>query len=750
MATNYIRLMLRTVLLVLIPVFTLYSQMTLAVPAAPITSKAYQPDGSMIELRLRGDEWNYWNETLTGHTVLRNASGVWVFAKKDGSGGIKASTLIVGKDDPVASGLTKHITATISRPALAPALAISNPITQISGTVPTLIILIDYVGDDYSNCAACATTTAATFNALGFGATPSLADFYSKASLAGVTLTPAAETSGTNNDGVVGWLNLVGTTPEAVTSLTAFKSNQIAADAINGADTFVNFASFDTNGDTILTSDELTVIIVLAGYEEAAGVDANGNSLAMDSTSPRIGGHAWVFGAAVASPVVDGVTFGASGGSLTYTIFGERQGNHTATVGIMTHEIGHVLFTFPDLYDTDGSSAGIGNWGMMGGGSWGATTGQFGGATPVLPSAWARIAQGWVTPTTPVGANNPVVEASDVNPTILKVSTANADEYFLVENRQNSGYDAGLTCLLTTGCASFGGLAIWHIDDNIGTPGLNNDNQDETHKRVDIEGAMNDSDLDNNINRGLPVNLFYSGNVTSFHSATTPNSNLYSGAGTGIAFSAISASMATMTVDFAINNAPVIASIANANVTEGATVAFTVTASDLDGGFAGLSMNSTPTMAGASFMDNGDNTGSFSWITTAANVGTYTVTFTAADGVDANIISNRIMTITVNAAGGGGGGGGSGGGGGCFIATAAFGSINMDQVVTLRAFRDVYLLPNWIGAKFVELYYTYSPPVANFIRKREWLRTATRTSLMPLFIISKLAVDEKDEKKLRK
>ncbi|HPJ97669.1 MAG TPA: hypothetical protein PK022_10185, partial [Syntrophales bacterium] len=86
----------------------------------------------------------------------------------------------------------------------------------------------------------------------------------------------------------------------------------------------------------------------------------------------------------------------------------------------------------------------------------------------------------------------------------------------------------------------------------------------------------------------------------------------------------------------------------------------------------------------------------------------------------------------------GGGGGIFGSGGGCFIATAAYGSIMEPHVEILRNFRDVYLMTNDLGRRFVSLYYQYSPPIADVIAKSELLRLAVRIALAPVVGLSYL------------
>jgi len=66
----------------------------------------------------------------------------------------------------------------------------------------------------------------------------------------------------------------------------------------------------------------------------------------------------------------------------------------------------------------------------------------------------------------------------------------------------------------------------------------------------------------------------------------------------------------------------------------------------------------------------------------------------------------------------------------CFIATAAYGTPEAEEISIIREFRDVVMRPNKLGAELVSLYYETSPPIAEFISQNEALRTAVRVGFI--------------------
>jgi hypothetical protein len=64
-----------------------------------------------------------------------------------------------------------------------------------------------------------------------------------------------------------------------------------------------------------------------------------------------------------------------------------------------------------------------------------------------------------------------------------------------------------------------------------------------------------------------------------------------------------------------------------------------------------------------------------------------------------------------------------------------------DEVGILREFRDEYLLTNPLGRGLVDIYYTTSPPIADFITEHPVLKPIMRVSLLPPIAMSTIAVN---------
>lgn len=486
-----------------------------AAPAAPIDLTLTQPDGATFSARQWGDEWQNGFETSNGYSILQTQDGWWVYAGANEKGSLapawsEAEMMVVGKAAP--EGLPLHL-----RPAAVPSpnsmssiLASGEPMTPNIGTQPVLVLLASF-----SNRAG--TYTAANFAASLFGASNSVKDFFLDSSFNQLTLSAANETQGTANDGVVGWLNLGYNHPNTGGS-TGTANQQIVKNALIAADSYVNYAAFDTDGNGYISNKELHIVVVVAGYEAS-----------FDGSTPSIWAHRWNLNN-VTPPVLDGKTLGDYNYGGGYAQFGEIHGNHQATIGIMAHEIGHDL-TWPDLYDTDNSSEGVGEWSIMGSGNWNYTSTV--GDSPAMADAWLKWYQGWISPTVVSGTlTNAAIGQAETNAKayLLGANPGGVDwnfylssgtgEYFLVENRQLTGYDAGLP-----GC----GLLIWHIDEAVTSS--NSANANEFHPLVKLMEADGLDELRGGVDRGDAGDP-YPGSTTNrnFTYSTYPNSRLYSGA----------------------------------------------------------------------------------------------------------------------------------------------------------------------------------------------------------------------------
>lgn len=298
-------------------------------------------------------------------------------------------------------------------------------------------------------------------------------------------------------------------------------AQKLAEDAVAAADASVDFSLYDNDGpDGIPDSGDDD------GYVDALFVVHAGPGRETTGSDDDIHSHAW----AMANPVsADGVI-----------AWGYSMEPEDGQRGVFGHEFGHVL-GLPDLYDTDYSSAGVGDWCMMSFGSWGG-----GGLTPVHFLSWCKARLGFLDPVAPlVNATATAIPRVEDSPTAYKLWTGGypGRQYFTVENRQRVGSDVSLPGE---------GLIICHIDEEVGG------NSDEDHPLVAVEQADGLNELANG--GGSDTGDPWPGSTVNrnFTNTSTPNSRDYAGSPTQVAVRAISNSLPTMTADLEVESSPIL------------------------------------------------------------------------------------------------------------------------------------------------------------------------------------------------
>lgn len=137
----------------------------------------------------------------------------------------------------------------------------------------------------------------------------------------------------------------------------------------------------------------------------------------------------------------------------TYACSNELQSTtHIDGIGTICHEFSHCL-GLPDLYDVlTGEQYGTGTWDAMCSGSYNGNS-----FSPAAYSAYERMASGWIRPVELIAdtAISSMKELNEDGEAYIVYNDANRNEYYLLENRQQQGWDAALPGA---------GMLITHID----------------------------------------------------------------------------------------------------------------------------------------------------------------------------------------------------------------------------------------------------------------------------------------------
>ena len=467
-------------------------------------------EGEFITVRSAGNAQSQWLETANGDIIVKR-SGTWYLAEINSQNQALSTGIPYREGEVVPAeivfipdlSLSAALDALESTSVVSQSVAISSSdgVTQ----QPILVLRVSFLDQDsrYSS---------EEIHELIFAdessSSLSVAQYYRDNSYQKFDIQPVSETSGTVSDGVVD-VALSYNHPNFGSSYGS-STSQLVSDALVSANSYINFSAYDTNSDGSLSSRELGVVLIIAGYENAYG--------GAGASEPRI----WAHKSSISPITLDGVSLSA------YAMFGEQHQSHLATIGIISHEMAHLLFSLPDLYDRQGDSNGIGRWGLMGLGSWNSTNGVS-GSSPAHLLAWSKVEAGFINPRDVEG------DAIDFS---LKSATSDNDalrvwldpfrhgEHFLLEYRALEGSDKALPGE---------GLLISHVDDWVGygTAGLQNDVVE--HKLVDIEEADGQDDMDLLENRGDREDVYNDAyGQDYFGSSSLPASVDYQGNSSGV------------------------------------------------------------------------------------------------------------------------------------------------------------------------------------------------------------------------
>ncbi len=501
-----------------------------AVPAKPGVFDYQQPDGSTVSITLKGDEDLRWAVTPDGYTLLFNHDGYLEYAEQGANGELQlsgvrthnaqkrqAEELIFLKNTPQKLQFSPaQISATkefrLARQAIQeyqrknkrkdvgilrlPLILVDFPSRSFSKTKTDFELLMNQL--DYTSTVDGAITgsTRDYFRASSYGQLDIVIDVFGPFRM--------EFDAGNYNPHHCRQIGIVGIKcgdPDGMITSAIQQANAVGCD----------FSNYDANGDGIVDG----VHIIFAGYGSESGAPANASI--------------WSHQGSITPLELDGKFIN------TYTCSSELRGydgNLLTHIGVIAHELSHVLGV-PDLYDTDyedggGQSVDLGDWCLMSGSCW-----NDGGRTPALHSAHIRHTLGWIHVDTlsepqAISLPNPANEGI-----AYRINTKTANEYFLLENRQQQGWDAFIPG---------SGLLIYHVDENYSGWTNNCINCDPAHRGLYIKqagGGINSdnpdsyyADNDGRLQNKRSTDAYPTANNRSFSDLSTPNAQSWAGENT--------------------------------------------------------------------------------------------------------------------------------------------------------------------------------------------------------------------------
>ena len=407
-----------------------------AVPAYPYPVTVTQPDGTTLEIQGHGDEFYHFTTTVDGYTIVKNEAGYYVYAQLQNSRLAPTDRIARNQVERTANDVSfleatgkmlvekaNNEGARKSRRKVA-----TKESDSYYKNFRGLVILINFSDRKFSRSDVHSVYDHMfnDVNYKGYKNENGTSNRYGSLFIGGVRDYFYQNSMGkfAPQFDVVGPVDVDMKSTDVQGTDNAY---MVFAQAIDKLSATVDFSKYDANGD----GEVDMMYFIVAGY----GANYSGNNEAY------LWPHKWSL-EYVGLPKYNGKRMGKYACSVE--LYGWEENYQTILDGIGTicHEFSHVL-GLPDEYDTDyedgGQSHHPGEWSVMAGGSYFQL-----GRLPVGYSAFQRYASGFLTPKEITQAGKLELKPMQENNEAYMLRTPVDGEFFLLENRQQTGWDVKL------------------------------------------------------------------------------------------------------------------------------------------------------------------------------------------------------------------------------------------------------------------------------------------------------------------
>ena len=507
-----------------------------ALPARSIPETVTQPDGTVVTVRVVGDEFYHYQMTADGIPVVRGADGFYRYAELAPDGTVVAGQ-VIARDAHLRTASDKVYLEQLATRQVSQGMVAQRQLKRqqklrsvtrramqatTGDDVHGLVLLVEF-SDQKFNAANTLEDFKEMMNKEGYnyqGAIGSARDYFIAQS--GGQFRPTFD--------VVGPITLDKTMAyyggnDKYTGNDS-RPEEMVIDACRKVESTVDFSIYDRDNDGFVD----LVYVIYAGYGESA----NDNAGSLDDT---IWPHAWyIYQGAGKEVSVDGKLLDA------YACSAELQGN-TGTyrdgIGSFCHEYSHTL-GLPDFYDTGGSNYGMSTWSLMDYGCYNGPDmngdGHSDGSVPVGYTAYEREFCGWLTIEELTSPATVSLENLADSKKAYKIVSSDKNQYFTLENRQQTGWDTYMAS---------SGLMILKVDYDQMIWDNNIVNCEPTRQRMTIMPADNHRSFYDETGDLYPYN-----NNNSFTDQSAPASKTNTGLSLGKPVTNITQANGVITFDF--------------------------------------------------------------------------------------------------------------------------------------------------------------------------------------------------------